>query len=100
MAKLVDAVDSKSTSSNRVLVRVRSSAKQKRGASLSFFLPMKKNAVFLGLEVSVSEPADVSGVRSLGGTRLLFILSGLWLLKEIEKSVVDKKLLSSSFQFI
>ncbi len=30
-------------------------------------MPMKKTEGFLGLEVSDSEPADVSGVRSLGG---------------------------------
>ena len=37
VAKLVDAVDSKSTSSNRVLVRVRSPATMKKGAIASSF---------------------------------------------------------------
>lgn len=45
MAELVDAVDSKSTSSNRMLVRVRSSAKltpKKPNSILDQFCPMKE----------------------------------------------------------
>jgi hypothetical protein len=38
VAKLVDAVDSKSSSSNRVLVRVRSPAKTKRKSREAFSL--------------------------------------------------------------
>jgi hypothetical protein len=37
VAKLVDAVDSKSTSSNRMLVRVRSSANKKAPQKRGFF---------------------------------------------------------------
>ena len=70
MAKLVDAVDSKSTSSNRVQVRVLSSAKQKRESVgiPSFVLPMKNANVlaFLRLEAGFRDGTDASSARQKG----------------------------------